>query len=45
MRQRNRTDAFPRIDQQLHALGSAFNVEKRESLGSTRELVLMRKLA
>lgn len=45
MRQRNRTDAFPRIDQQLHALGSAFNVEKRESLGSTRELVLMRKFA
>jgi SAM-dependent methyltransferase len=44
MRQRNRTDAFPKINQQLDALSSAFIIVKQESLGSTRELVLMQKV-
>jgi hypothetical protein len=44
MRQRNRTDAFPGIDQQLDSLRSVFEIVKRESLGATRELVLMQKI-
>ena len=45
MGQRNRTDAFPDMAQQLDALRSAFQIEKRESLGPTRELVLMQRSA
>jgi 2-polyprenyl-3-methyl-5-hydroxy-6-metoxy-1,4-benzoquinol methylase len=45
MGQRNRTDAFPDMAQQLDALRAAFQIEKRESLGPTRELVLMQKIA
>ena len=45
MRQRNRSDSFPNIDQQLDGLRSIFHVEKRENLGPTRDLVLMQKIA
>lgn len=45
MRQRNRTDAFPTISKQLEALSSTFQLESRESLGYTRELALLKKMA